>query len=185
MQGSFNNILDSGNIQRWLKHFASNVVQRSKRLRIVTLSTTFIFACTSCEYITEGKVHPDCRNAEILAKTPTTAQEGSTITAASTISGPRSTTGNQQQQQSIVKSKEEISKAEQSSAPSYLTTEQDNDKNSNINPFTAGAAAWQSLVTYWMYIYGEFLKKTEEWCNVFWKPWVIGCPRKGDKMGTE
>ena len=133
-----------------------------------------IFACPSCQYITDEKVHPDCRNAEILAKTDaTTTQEGSTITAASTTSGPRSTTGNQQQ--SIVnKSKEEISKAEQSSAPSYMTTEQDNDKNTNINPFTASAAAWQSLVTYWMYTYGEFvknaLKMTEEWCNVFWKP---------------
>ena len=31
-----------------------------------------VFACTSCEYITEEKVHPDCRNAEVLA---TTTQE--------------------------------------------------------------------------------------------------------------
>src|ERR671932_299512 len=134
-----------------------------------------IFACTSCEYITDEKVHPDCRNAEVLAKTEaTTAQENSTI-AAATTSGPRSTTYNQQQ--SIVnKSKEEISKAEQSSVPSYMITEQDNDKNSNINPFTAVTAAWHSLVTYWMYSYGESvknaLKMTEEWCNVFWKPWI-------------
>src|ERR687886_1970978 len=73
-----------------------------------------IFACTSCEYITDEKVHPDCRNAEVLAKTDaTTAQESSTITAASTTSGRRSTIDNQQQ--SIVnKSKEEISKAERS-----------------------------------------------------------------------
>jgi hypothetical protein len=87
-----------------------------------------IFACTSREYITDEKVHPDCRNAEVLAKTDaTTTQESSTITAASTTSGPRSTTDNQQQ--SIVnKSKEEITKAEQSSVPSYMTTEQDNDK---------------------------------------------------------
>ena len=57
-----------------------------------------------------------------------------------------------------------------------MTTEQDDDKNSNINPFTAVTAAWQSLVTYWMYTYGESvknaLKMTEEWCNVFWKPWI-------------
>ena len=135
-----------------------------------------IFACTSCEYITDEKVHLDCRNAEVLAKTEaTTAQENSTIAAASTTSGPRSTTDNQQQR-IVNKSKEEISKAERSSVPSYMTTEQDDDKNSNINPFTAVIAAWQSLVTYWMYTYGESvknaLKMTEEWCNAFWKPWI-------------
>ena len=27
-----------------------------------------IFACTSCNYITEEKIHPDCRNAQVLAK---------------------------------------------------------------------------------------------------------------------
>jgi hypothetical protein len=140
-----------------------------------------IFACTSCEYTTDEKIHPDCRNAEVLAKTGApTAQESSSITAASTTSGHRSTTYNQQQ--SVVnKSKEEISKAEQSSVPSYVTTKQDNDKNSNIDPFTAGTAAWQSLVTYWMYTYGESvknaLKMTEEWYNVFWKPWVNWMPQ--------
>ena len=30
-----------------------------------------IFAYISCEYLTEEKVHPDCRNAEVLAKTTT------------------------------------------------------------------------------------------------------------------
>ena len=34
-----------------------------------------IFACTSCDYITEEKVHTDCRNAEVLAKTTTTQEE--------------------------------------------------------------------------------------------------------------
>jgi hypothetical protein len=58
-----------------------------------------------------------------------------------------------------------------------MTTKQDNDKNKdNINPFAAGTAAWQSLMTYWLYIYGEFfknaLKITEEWYNIFYKPWV-------------
>jgi hypothetical protein len=150
-----------------------------------------IFACPSCEYITDEKVHPDCRNAEILAKTDTTTtQEGSTIiTTASTTPRPRSTTGNQQQSSTVNKSKEEISKTEQSSVPSYMTTEQDNDKNSNINPFTAGTAAWQSLVTYWMYNYGEFLenalKMTEEWCTVFWRPWVNWMPKKGRQNRTE
>ena len=28
-----------------------------------------IFACTACDYITEEKVHADCRNAKVLAKT--------------------------------------------------------------------------------------------------------------------
>lgn len=149
-----------------------------------------IFACPSCKYITDEKVHPDCRNAEILAKTDaTTTQEGSTITTASTTPRPGSTTGNQQQSSIVNKSKEEISKTEQSSVPSIMTTEQDNDKNSNINPFTVGTAAWQSLVTYWMYNYGEFLenalKMTEEWCTVFWKPWVNWMPKKGRQNRTE
>ena len=52
-----------------------------------------------------------------------------------------------------------------------------NDKNNNsISPFAAGTAAWQSLMTYWLYTYGEFLKNalkmTEEWYNIFYKPWV-------------
>ena len=42
-----------------------------------------IFACSSCEYITEEKVHSDCRNAEMLAKTATTTQD-SVLTNAST-----------------------------------------------------------------------------------------------------
>ncbi len=35
-----------------------------------------IFACTSCDYITEEKVHTDCRSAEVLAKTTTTTAQG-------------------------------------------------------------------------------------------------------------
>ena len=35
-----------------------------------------IFACTSCGYIAEEKVHTDCRNAEILSKTVATTEEG-------------------------------------------------------------------------------------------------------------
>ena len=34
-----------------------------------------IFACTSCDYITEEKVHTDCRNAEVLAKTEAKEEE--------------------------------------------------------------------------------------------------------------
>jgi hypothetical protein len=43
-----------------------------------------IFACTSCEYITEEKVHSDCRNAEVLSKAAVAKEEDSvTITTAS------------------------------------------------------------------------------------------------------
>ena len=114
-----------------------------------------IFACTSCEYITEEKVHIDCRNAEVLAKTAATTEEGAATAATATT--PTSTTGNQQE--SVVdKPKEEIDKAELSSVPSYMTTKQGNDKNNNINPFAADTAAWQRLITYWLSAYGEFLK---------------------------
>ena len=34
-----------------------------------------IFACTSCEYITEEKVHTDCINAEVLSKPTVAIQE--------------------------------------------------------------------------------------------------------------
>jgi hypothetical protein len=61
-------------------------------------------------------------------------------------------------QQAIKRSKEEETvKAEPSSASSYMTREQDN-KNNNVNPFIAGTAVWQSLMTYWFNAYGEFLK---------------------------
>jgi poly(3-hydroxybutyrate) depolymerase len=60
------------------------------------------------------------------------------------------------QQESIVdKPKEETVKAEPSSALSCMTRKQDND---NINPFAAGTAVWQRLMTYWLNAYGEFLK---------------------------
>src|ERR671931_684826 len=82
-----------------------------------------IFACTSCEYITEEKVHPDCRNAEVLAKATTTVSTPTFI----------STTANQQE--SIVDKikQEKIPKAEISSMPSYMKSKQDNGKNNNNN----------------------------------------------------
>ena len=63
-----------------------------------------IFACTSCDYITEEKVHTDCRNAEVLAKTEakeepaaiTTTQEGAAAAAATTIASTH-TTGNKEE----------------------------------------------------------------------------------------
>jgi hypothetical protein len=130
-----------------------------------------IFACTSCGYVTEEKVHTDCRNAAVLAKT------------AKTISMPTfiSTTANQQE--SIVDKikQEKIDKVEISSAPSYMKSKQDNDNNNNINPFAAGTAAWNSLMTYWLHMYGvgfkNALKMTVEWYNIFYKPWVNWMPR--------
>jgi hypothetical protein len=54
-----------------------------------------------------------------------------------------------------------------------MTTEQDN----NIDPFVPSIDAWQSLMTYWIYSYGVFVKNilkamkmTEEWYNIFYKP---------------
>ena len=141
-----------------------------------------IFVCTSCKYTTEEKVHPDCRNAEVLAKTTTV----STPTFIST------TTANQHE--SIVDKikQEKISKTEISYVPSYMKSKQDNGKNDNdnINPFAAGTAAWQSLMTYWLYMYGigskNVLKITEEWYNTFYKPWLNWMPqRKSTKIDIE
>ena len=61
-----------------------------------------IFACTSCDYISEEKVHTDCRNANVLAKTE---EKEETI-----FDKPK---------------EEETVKAEPRSAPSYMTREQD------------------------------------------------------------
>ena len=72
------------NIQTWLKHFASNVVQISVFSYCQLCQEPLIFACTSCDYITEEKVHTDCRNAEVLAKTAGAKEEATptnTITA--------------------------------------------------------------------------------------------------------
>ena len=147
-----------------------------------------IFTCTSCDYITEEKVHTDCRNAEILAKTAKKTEDGATAT---TAIRPTPTfipkTGNQQQESIVDKPKKEvrIDKGELSSTPSYTIAEKDSDKNNNnnsVNSFDAATVAWQSLVTYCMYIYGAFLKNTlkmnEEYYDIFWKPWVNWMPPK-------
>src|SRR4051812_9438691 len=82
-----------------------------------------VFACTSCDYITEEKVHTDCRNAEVLAKTEAKEEE-----PAATIRAPTPTTRNQEEESIVNKPKEEEEtvKAEPSSALSYMTREQDN-----------------------------------------------------------
>jgi hypothetical protein len=61
-----------------------------------------IFTCTSCDYFTEEKVHTDCRNAEILAKTAKKTEDCVVPTAtATTAVTPAPTfipkTGNRQQ----------------------------------------------------------------------------------------
>jgi hypothetical protein len=146
-----------------------------------------IFACTSCDYITEEKVHIDCRNAEVLAKTAGSKEEeeeedaATTTTTTTTTTTASRPTSNRNQEEAIAvdkhKEEEETVKAEPRSAPSYyMTTKQDNKNFNNVNPFVAGTAIWQSLMTYWYNAYGEFLKSapkmTEDWYNIFWKPWL-------------
>jgi hypothetical protein len=138
-----------------------------------------IFACTSCEYITEEKVHTDCRNAEVLAKTANAKEEEAAATT--TASKPKS---NRNQEEAIVDkhTEGEMVKAEPHSAPSYMTKNQDNEDYNNINPLVAGTAIWQSLMTYWFNAYGEFLKSVskmnEDWYNTFWKPRLNSSPHQ-------
>ena len=135
-----------------------------------------IFACTSCDYITEEKVHTDCRNAEVLAKTEGVKEEATTPTNTITASIP---TARNREVETIAdkpKEEEETVKAEPSSASSYMTREQDTKNFSNVNPFVTGTEFWQSVMTYWLDAYGEFLKNapkmSEYWYNTFWKPWL-------------
>ena len=133
------------------------------------------FACTSCEYITEEKVHTDCRNAEVLAKTAGAKKEEEAAATTTTASRP---TSNRNQEEAIVDKhkEEETVNTQPRSAPPYMTTKQDNKNFNNVNPFVASTAIWQSLMTYWFNAYAEFLKSapkmTEDWYNIFWKPWL-------------
>ena len=145
-----------------------------------------IFACTSCDYITEEKVHTDCRNAEVLAKT-VGAKEGAAAAAAIT---PTSTTGNQEVETIADKPKEEETvKAEPSSASSYMAREQTNKNFNIVNPFVAGTAVWQSIMTYWLDAYGEFLKNapkmTEYWYDTYWKPWLNWMPQRQQQQDKD
>src|ERR671938_97937 len=133
-----------------------------------------IFTCTSCNYITEEKVHTDCRNAQVLAKTEaTTTKEEGAATSTTTLSA---TTGNQEES-TVDKLKEE-----QTVKTELPSVQQDNNKNNNINLFAAGTGVWQSLMTYWLNTYGEFfknaLKTTEDWYNIFYKPWLNWMPQR-------
>src|SRR5919198_4791669 len=97
-----------------------------------------IFTCTSCDYITEEKVHTDCRNVEILAKTAKKTEDRVVPTATRVIT-PTPTfipkTANPQQESIVDKPKKEvrIDKGELSSTPSYTIAEKDSDKNNNNN----------------------------------------------------
>ena len=137
-----------------------------------------IFACTSCDYITEEKVHTDCRNAEVLAKTAGTKEEA---TPTNTITASIPTARNREETIADKPKEEETVRAEPSSASSYMTREQDT-KNNNVNPFVTGIAVWQSLMTYWFNAYGEFLKNapkmTEYWYDTYWKPWLNWLPQR-------
>lgn len=115
-------------------------------------------------------------NAEVLAKTASTTEVSTAAATATATKTPRSITGNQEESD---KPKQETVKAELRSTQSYMTRKQDDNKNnnnSNVNPFAADTALWQSLMTYWLNAYGEFFKNapkmTEEWYNMFWKPWI-------------
>jgi hypothetical protein len=123
-----------------------------------------IFACTSCEYITEEKVHTDCINAEVLSK-PTVAIKESEIAAKITPTS-KNTNNKNQNEAIVIKHHEEIAKA-----PSNLKKNQDNI----IHPSVASSATWQGLMSYWYNAYEEFLKSiskmNEDWYNRFWKPW--------------
>jgi hypothetical protein len=130
------------------------------------------------DFITEEKIHTDCRNSEVLAKTASTTEVSTAAANATTTKTSRHITGSQESIRD--KPKRETVKAEIGSAQSYMTTKQDdnnkNNSNSNVKPFTAGTALWQKLMTYWLNAYGEFFKNapkmTEEWYNMFWKPWI-------------
>src|SRR5438874_3211264 len=98
-----------------------------------------IFGCTSCDYITEEKVHTDCRNAEVLAKKEVKEEPAATTTAST------HTTANKEETIVDKPKEEETVKAQPSSASSYMTREQDDKNFNNVNPFVTGTAVWQSL----------------------------------------
>ena len=63
-----------------------------------------------------------------------------------------------------------------------MTREQDTKNFSNVNPFVTGTEFWQSIMTYWLNAYGEFLKNApkiaEDWYDVFWKLWLNWAPQQ-------
>jgi hypothetical protein len=73
-----------------------------------------IFACTSCEYITDEKVHTDCRNAEVLAKEEKPQDMTTTTT---TVSKPPNDRNKKETLASIQKEPEKVDEV-----PSQMTT---------------------------------------------------------------
>jgi transcription elongation factor Elf1 len=71
-----------------------------------------IFACSSCEYITEEKVHTDCINAEVLSK-PTVVIQEAEITTTTTS---KSISNKNQNEANVIRHQEE----EIVEAPSYM-----------------------------------------------------------------
>jgi hypothetical protein len=92
----------------------------------------------------------------MLVKVAATTEYGTPAAAAVTITSKTSTRGNQQDSADD-KSKEETVKTELPISQSYMTSKQ-NNKNNDVNPFALGTEVRQSLMTYWLNAYGEFLK---------------------------
>jgi hypothetical protein len=65
-----------------------------------------IFACSSCEYITEEKVHTDCRNAEVLAKKEGATEEEAAAPTTATITASRHGSNRNQEEAIVDKHKE-------------------------------------------------------------------------------
>jgi hypothetical protein len=84
------------------------------------------------------------RNAQVLAKTAATTEEGAATTTETSAIG--------NQQDCIVDKWKETVKTP--TLQSYMTTKQDTNKSNNFNPFVV----WQSLMTYWLNAYEESLK---------------------------
>ena len=96
-----------------------------------------IFACTSCEYVTEEKVHPDCRNAEVLAKEEEKAQDTTTTTASKFPNG-------ENQKETFVNKRKEWK--EVAEMPSNIAKNDDNADT--ISPFIAATDDMRSVVIY-------------------------------------
>src|SRR5207302_5764115 len=94
-----------------------------------------IFACTSCNYITEEKVHADCRNAKELTKTTDatiTTEEGGQ--AAASIQTPTaSTRRNEEKIDKLLEHEVTIIDPKPQPASSYSTGEEDTNNQSFLS----------------------------------------------------
>jgi len=119
----------------------------------------------------------------VLAKT-TGAKEEATPTNTITASIP--TARNRGETIADKPKEEETVKVEPRYASSYMTREQTNKNFSNVNPFVTGTEFWQSIMTYWLSAYGEFLKNApkmaEYWYDTYWKPWLNWMPQQQERQ---